>query len=296
MSVRSLRGHAEPDGFPILPEWSAAAHLAAMDRLGIARSLLSVSSPGVHLDDDVAATVARCRTVNLEGQRAVAAHPDRFGLLASLPLPDVEAAVAEVAVAADHLGADGFVLLTNVAGRYPADDAFEPVWQALADRRALVLLHPTSPPCWQHTALGRPRPMMEFLFDTTRAVVDLILAGVLHRHPGVRLVVPHAGAVLPIVAERVASFARFLAPDADVAATVGRLHYDLAGNVTPETLAALRAIAPVSNLHYGSDYPFTPEPVAAAALERLDQLAGDLVGGLTANTRALLRAAPPPSA
>ncbi|MGH1503792.1 MAG: amidohydrolase family protein [Acidimicrobiales bacterium] len=281
-------GHEQPDGFPILPEWSPAEHVAAMDRLGIDRSLLSVSSPGVHLDGGVAETVDRCRAVNLEGRAAVADHPDRFGLLASLPLPDIDAALAEVAVADDDLDADGFVLMTNVGGRYLADEAFAPLWRALDDRAALVLLHPTSPVCWHQTSLGRPRPMLEFLFDTTRAVVDLVLGGVLRRHAGVRVVVPHAGAVLPIVAERVAAFARFLAPDEDVARTLGRLHYDLAGHVTPESLAALRSIADVGHLHYGSDYPFTPEPVAAAAHERLDAVDPDLLASLGANTRRLL--------
>lgn len=42
-------GHAQPDGFPHIPDWSAEEHLSAMDRLGIATSLLSISSPGVHL-------------------------------------------------------------------------------------------------------------------------------------------------------------------------------------------------------------------------------------------------------
>ncbi|HEY3831594.1 MAG TPA: amidohydrolase family protein [Acidimicrobiia bacterium] len=195
-------GHAQPDGMPAIPQWSADEHLAAMDRLGIATSLLSISSPGVHLGDGTSA-VELAREVNEAGRRAVVDHPGRFGLLASLPLPDVDAAIAGITHCCDHLDADGFVLLTNVAGNYVGDDAFTPVFDELARRRARVLLHPTSPACWERTSLGRPRPMLEFFFDTTRAVVDLVMDGTVARHPDLALIVPHAGATLPLVADRI---------------------------------------------------------------------------------------------
>jgi len=77
-------GHAQPDGFPELPSWTADDHVAVMNRLGIARSLLSISSPGVHFGDDSAAR-SLARRVNEEGHRSVASHPGRFGLFAALP-------------------------------------------------------------------------------------------------------------------------------------------------------------------------------------------------------------------
>jgi 6-methylsalicylate decarboxylase len=270
-------GHEHPDGFPYVPEWSAEEHVAVMDRLGIERSMLSVSSPGVLGD------VALAGAVNDAGRRAVVDHPGRFGLLASLPLPDVDAAVAEVGRSFDDLDADGFVLLTNVDGTYIGDESFEALWQELDRRHARVLLHPTSPACWDHTSFGRPRPMIEFLFDTTRTIVDLILNGTLARFPDVKVIVPHAGATLPLVAERVAAVGAFVAPDADVPAGLARLHYDLAGLTSPLHLDALRTLAPVEHLHYGSDWPFTPEPFVVAAAERL----GDLPDSLGANTEAL---------
>ncbi len=196
-------GHDQPDGFPYIPEWSAADHVAFMDRLGIERSLLSVSSPGVRFGD-----VDLARAVNEAGRQAVVDHPGRFGLLASLPLPDVDAAIAEIAHCYDHLDVDGFVLLTNVDGTYVSDASFAPVFGELDRRRARVLLHPTSPACWERTSLGRPRPMIEFLFDTTRTVVDLVLNGAIAANPGLELIVPHAGAVLPLLADRVSRVRR----------------------------------------------------------------------------------------
>ena len=268
-SVLQRAGHDRPDGMPAIPEWSAAEHVTLMDRLGIETSLLSISSPGVALGDGTGATEL-AREVNEEGRRAVVDHPGRFGLLASLPLPDVDAAVAEIAYCCDHLEVDGFVLLTNVDGTYVGDAANEPVFRELDRRGARVLLHPTSPVCWEHTSFDRHRPMLEFFFDTTRAVIDLVLNGTLARCPDLALIVPHAGATLPMVADRVGAFAMLLAPDIDVLHELGRLHFDLAGFAVPRQLDALLTMTTPDNLHYGSDFPFTPEFLVSAMAETLD--------------------------
>ncbi len=284
-------GHGQPDGFPQIPEWSAQEHVAAMDRLGIATSLLSISSPGVHFGDE-AATRDRAREVNDAGRRAVVDHPGRFGLLASLPLPDVDAAVAEIAYCCDRLDVAGFAVLTNIGGTYLGDRAFEPVFRELDRRRTRLFIHPTSPACWEQTSLGRPRPMLEFFFDTTRAVVDLVLNGTVARHPGMEFLIPHAGATLPMVADRVSVFSLLLAvdPAVDVLRDVGRLHFDLAGFPLPRQLDALLTLTSPAHLHYGSDYPFTPEFVAAMAGERLSESGdppGSLADALRANTEQL---------
>jgi predicted TIM-barrel fold metal-dependent hydrolase len=283
-------GHDHPDGMPWIPAWSADEHVQVMDRLGIATSLLSVSSPGVHLGEGAPA-VDLARQVNEAGRRAVVDHPGRFGLLASLPLPDVDAAMAEIARCCDRLDVDGFVLLTNIGGTYVSDASFAPVFRELDRRGARVLLHPTSPACWEHTSLGRPRPMLEFLFDTTRAVVDLVLNGTIARNPGLELIIPHAGATLPLVADRVSAFARLLAPDVDVLRDLGRLHFDLAGFAVPRQLDALLTLTTLDHLHYGSDFPFTPEQVAAAASERIDGV-DSLGDALRSNTARLFPARP----
>ena len=195
----------------------------------------------------------------------------------------MDAAIAEIGHCDDHLGVDGFVLLTNVGGTYVSDPSFAPVFRELDRRGARVLLHPTSPACWEHTSLGRPRPMIEFLFDTTRTVVDLVLNGTLAANPDLRLIVPHAGAVLPLLADRVSAFAPLIAPNVDVLGDLGRLHFDLAGYAVPRGLDTLLTLTSPDHLHYGSDWPFTPEPVVAAAAERIDNTGL----ALSTNTRRL---------
>jgi 6-methylsalicylate decarboxylase len=268
-------GHAEPDGFPVLPQWSAEAHLAMMDRVGIATSMLSLSTPGVAFGEDPAAWARR---VNEAGARTVRDHPGRFGLLASLPLPDVEAARAELAYALDDLAADGVVLLTNADGVYVGDERFDPLFADLDRRRAVVFLHPTSPACFEATSLGYPRPMLEFLLDTTRAVADLVLRGRLERHPRIELIVPHAGAALPVLADRIAGVAGMFSVggrdpgEIDVIGTLQRLHYEVgAGFPFPRHITALLELVDAGRLLYGTDFPFGGVPGIEANADTLER-------------------------
>lgn len=277
-------GHEHPDGMPGMPAWSAAAALDLMAATGVRAAVLSVSSPGVHFGGDSlgpdTAARALARHVNEAGEDIVRQNPGRFGLSAALPLPDVNGALAELAYAYDELDADATALETSYHGRYLSDPGFAPVLAELDDREAVITLHPTSPPCWQQTALGRPRPMIEFLFDTTRCVVDLALSGALARYPRIRWIIPHAGAVLPVVAHRVAGFAALTGSPADLPGDLAGLYYDLAGAPLPVALDALLAVAGSDRLLYGSDFPFTPGPVAVHLAAQLKSAPGLKDAGL----------------
>ena len=202
-AVRAAGGPASdaPDGMPAWPAWSARDHLDLMDAHGIARSVLSVSSPGVHLGDDGAARDLAAHVDDVAA-RACRDHPGRFSFFTALPLPDVAGCLAQLRRGVDELGAVGAAVESNAGGAYLGDPAFEPLWDALDARGAVLFVHPTSPPGWERTALGQPRPMLEFLADTTRTVTDLLRARTLVRHPRVRVVVPHCGAFLPVEADR----------------------------------------------------------------------------------------------
>jgi predicted TIM-barrel fold metal-dependent hydrolase len=274
-------GHSQPDGFVALPEWEAAAAVETMDRRGIATSMLSVSSPGIHFGDDAAAR-ALARHVNDEGAATVAAHPGRFGLFASLPLPDLDEAIQELDYALDELGADGVVLQTSNGGVHLGDPGLDPLFAELNRRRAVVFIHPCSPPCWKEVSLGFPRPMLEFMFETTRAVTNLVLKGARRRFPDIEIIVPHAGATVPILADRIAAFTQILGlaevdSMEEVIETLAGFWYDLAG-FTERQLPALLRLVDSSRLLYGSDWPFTPEEVGAllaAGLAQVDDLSAE---------------------
>jgi predicted TIM-barrel fold metal-dependent hydrolase len=267
----SRSGHALPDGMPAWPAWNAERHLRLMDEHGIAKAVLSVSSPGVHFGDDGRA-VRLARHVNDAAADVAQRHPGRFGNFAALPLPDVGSALEEVARALDELGADGVVLQSNVDGRYLGDPLFEPLLAELDRRRAVAFLHPTSPPGWEAVSPHRPRPMLEFLFDTTRTVTDLVLSRALERFPGIRFVVPHCGGALALLADRVELFRTAFVPDGGAATReqLEGLWFDLAGTPFPTQVPALTGVVGTGKLLYGSDFCFTPPEAVARQLASID--------------------------
>ena len=196
--------------------------------------------------------------------------------------------MAEAGYALEVLKADGVVLETHARGTYLGDARLRPLFAELDRRKAVVLIHPTAPPdpcgasAAQAPALGYPQPVLEFMFETTRCVTQLILSGTLARYPEVRVIVPHAGAALPTLAGRVQLLAAMLDPlsQKDIRAEMKNLHYDLAGAPLPEALGALLQIADPGRIHYGSDWPFTPAGVCgdlAAQLDATPLLAGGLL-------------------
>ncbi len=269
----SAAGHVHPDGMGQWPAWSAEAHLELMDRHGIQTAVLSLSSPGVHFGDDAAARLL-ARQVNEDAAGVVAAHPGRFGFFASVPLPDVDGTLEAIAYGIDELDADGVVLMTNAQGKYLGDESLEPVFAELDRRRAVAFLHPTSPVCWEQSSLGRPRPMVEYIFDTARTVTDLVASGMLRRHPNVTVIVPHCGGALPVLADRINEFLmQFLGSQQagpDALEQLRHLYYDLAGPALPRQLPALLQLIPPEQLLFGSDYCWTPAPVADAHIAAVD--------------------------
>jgi 6-methylsalicylate decarboxylase len=125
--------------------------------------------------------------------------------------------------------------MSNAAGTYLGSPTLDPLWDVLNRRGAIVFEHPTSP-LDTSAALGRPRPMLEFMFDTTRTVTDLIFAGVTERFPDIRFVIPHCGAALPILLDRIELFRGLLPGSHDrprssltTRQQLQRFWYDLAG-------------------------------------------------------------------
>jgi predicted TIM-barrel fold metal-dependent hydrolase len=239
-----------------------------MDRRDIRRAILSISSPGMDLGD-VATARAIAEHVNDEAAKTVRDHPGRFGFFASLPLPDFDAAVAELRRAVDSLGASGVILDSNIDGHYLGDGIFEPVWAELNARRAVLFVHPTSPVAWERTALGRPRPMLEFMFDSTRSITDLVLAGVAHRYPNMRILVPHSGAALAFFSDRIELFRQGGSgpPWRDA---MRALWFDTAGTPFPIQLPVLADVAGTAHIVYGSDSCWTPAAGVDAQLASID--------------------------
>jgi 6-methylsalicylate decarboxylase len=261
-------------GIPV-PKWRVEDSLAMMDRHDIATQMLSVSSPSVNfIAGDKAARLARA--VNEAGADYVRAHPSRFGLFATLPMEDVAASRAEIAHAFDRLGADGVAMMTNTGGVYLGDKRYDRVFDELNERKAVVFLHPTSPACFEALALGRPAPVIEFPFDTTRAAVNLVFSGTTKRCPEIKFILPHAGGTLPFLVQRIVGANRLVSSGmdpADALAEMRRFYCDTAGSANVHAIPALRQLIPVTQILFGSDFPFTPEPAIERFVAFLDSSA-----------------------
>jgi predicted TIM-barrel fold metal-dependent hydrolase len=213
-----------------LPRWKPRTALAVMDAHHIATSIVSISAPGVYFPGadptgEIATELAR--QTNEYCASLIRDHPGRFGAFATLPLPHLDAALDELAYALDELGLDGVVLLSNYDGYYLGDPRFQPLHDELDRRRAVVFVHPQSPPEASGAHLELPEAMLEVTFDTTRTAFSLVVNGVTKRHPDIRFILAHAGGAVPFLAGRVAITATMLselrAPLPTIAETLGRV-------------------------------------------------------------------------
>ena len=263
-------------GFP-RPEWNEEIHLSSMEKLGITYSVLSISSPHLHMGDTWEA-IETARASNEYGAKLIKKYPDKIGVFASLPLPEIDAAIREVTYCKNELNVTGFALQTNSLGVYLGDPRFDPVMDVLNREKAIVLIHPTKPqvvPSGVNETL--PYPMMEFFFDTCRAVMNLILTKTINKYPDIRFVIPHAGAYLPIISDRVASMSKMLCPDGsvDIGKCLAGLYYDLGGTSMPKQYGNLCQITSKEHILYGSDIPFTPLPTCCKLAETMDSCLTD---------------------
>lgn len=168
--------------------------------------------------------------------------------------------------------------MSNSDGQYLGDPALNPLWALLNQRQTITFVHPTSPPHAHAVALDRPRPMVEFMFETTRTVTDMIFAAVTERYPDIRFLIPHCGATLPLVADRIEFFRKLLpGPHGRPPARLSTRHqlqrfwYDLAGSPLPTQADVLIAAVGDQQILYGSDFCWTPAIAVAHHVASLDQ-------------------------
>lgn len=263
-------------GFP-RPSWSAEAALESMEQLQVSKSYLSISSPVPHFGDAVEA-IETTRACNEFGADLMKQYPEQFGILASLPLPEIEAAVAEIQYCHSQLGIQNFTLATNTFGLYLGDPKLDSVMAALNAIGAIVSIHPTMPAAVpEGIHKGIPYPFMEIFFDTTRTLANMLVYDIVKRYPNIKFIVPHAGACMPILADRLATMPIVIPSmeGIDVMADLSSFYYDLAGFSMPKQYDALRKTVDESHLLYGSDVPFTPLPVCKKLAAEMDQKLGD---------------------
>ncbi len=243
------------------PQWDLENTLAFMDRHSIDIAITSISAPGIYFGDGNF-TLKLARQCNEISAHVVSEYPNRFGAFAILPLPDIEASIVDLEYALDTLKLDGVVLLTNIGGIYLGDAHYEDLFYELNRRKAVVFVHPNVPPLDAMPMIIKPA-VLEFVFDTTRAIVNLIHRGATKRFPGIRFIFSHAGGTAPFITWRI-TFGNKKIID-----QLKHFYYDIAVSATPYTLSSLLNLVEPTQVLYGSDYPFLPERVVKLMNEGL---------------------------
>ena len=247
------------------PAYEIETTLAIMDQAKIDYSILSISSPHINTGE-ANSTLELANEVNAYAATQHDKYPDKIGFFASLPLPYVDESLQTIKHITTAGQAAGFTLPTNSRGTYLGDPRLDPIMQALDDARAIVALHPNAPGvAIPNVNEDIPDPILEFFFDTTRTVVNMLDKRIFSRYPNIKFIIPHAGAVLPLVANRI-PLAKGLNPDLsadqlEIKQALGSQYFDVAGMVLPQQLPALLQLIDPNKLLYASDTPYTPTPV-----------------------------------
>jgi 6-methylsalicylate decarboxylase len=240
-----------------LTEWTPAWSIEEMDKNGAATSILSISTPGCWTGK-VEESRGLARALNEYKATLVRDYPGRFGFFATIPLPDTEGSLREIEYALDVLKADGICLLTNYDGKYPGDPAFAPVYDELNRRRAIVYSHAAAVDCCVNIQPGVPMAILEFMFDNARAITSLLTSGTFTRCPDIRFIFSHCGGALPAIAGRINGWSAQFGDRLPKGALyeLGRLNFDTASMANPISFGALLKLVPVSQVFFGSDFPW----------------------------------------
>jgi 6-methylsalicylate decarboxylase len=246
---------------PAIANWSVQKSLDDMDKGGVATAVLSGNVPQARpFAREAAARIAR--ESNEYARELATNHPGRFGVFAMLPLPHIDESLEEIAYALDTLKADGIGLMTNYGDKWLGYSYFEPIWEELNRRKATVYTHPVDANCCVNLVQGVPPMAVEWGADTTRSIVSLIFSGTSRKYPDINWIFSHGGGGLTAFAERLLVQMVSMSPyrgsftRTTVQAELDRFHYDTAQVSLGGTLAALAKLVPVSQIVYGSDFPY----------------------------------------
>ncbi len=274
--------------------WTREQDIEAMDKNSITTSVLSLpSTPGVWFDGGAEKAHDMARLCCDFAAEMVRDKPGRYGLFAPLSMLDTDATLKEIEYAFDTLKADGINLQTNYGDKWLGDPAYKPILQELNRRKAVVYVHPLVASCCGRLSVGAFPAVIEVPHDTTRTIVSLLLSGTFAQLRDIKWLFSHAGGTIPYLAGRIEAFyeqraknAGGFAPDG-IEAELRRLNYDTANATHPAAMAALMKLVPVSQITYGTDYPYFPLD-QINSLRKLNLPAADLEAISSGNAQRLV--------
>jgi predicted TIM-barrel fold metal-dependent hydrolase len=246
---------------PPMANWSVQKTLDDMDKGGVATAITSPTTPQVTpLDKGDATRIAR--ESNEYAKKMMSDHPGRFGVFAMLPLPHIDESLKEIEYAFDALKVDGIGMMTSYGDKWLGYSHFAPVWEELNRRKATVYTHPTTANCCVNLVQAIPPTVVEFGADTTRTIASLLFSGTSQLYKDINWIFSHGGGALTAFAERFQIQMVTTPPYMDkftreiVDGELKRFYYDTAQVSNAVTIGALAKLVPISQIVYGTDYPY----------------------------------------
>jgi predicted TIM-barrel fold metal-dependent hydrolase len=235
------------------------------------------------------------REINEYNTKLGVDYPGRFGHFATLPLMDIEGSVKEAEYALDVLKADGVCMRTPYGDIWHGDPVFEPLYQFLNSRNAVVFTHPQHAPRFELLVPGiASQSTIEYGTHTTSTIVSLLESRMTVRYPNIRWVFTHAGGTMPFLVARIVGRKLPVGPDGLITldpkdasrengperlAEIRRFYYEVAQQTNVVALGALRRVVPISQIVFGTDYPASDSGGRASPLlDHAEGLAGVFSG------------------
>ena len=258
--------------YKVLSSYSPSKDIELMDQEGVATCVLSCTTPGIWFGDPEQ-SAALAREMNEFGAKMMSDYKGRFGLFALIPLPTVDISLKEIEYALDTLKADGVGLMTSYGDRWLGDPTFQPIFDELNRRKAIVYTHPIDAPCCTGMYPGVNPTTIEYNTDTARTIFSLISNGSRSSDPGsspasrysdIKFIFSHAGGTMTSLIERFGvgapdtindNLAKPAAPNSRLY-HLRRFYYDTAQSVNVVQMKGLKTIAGAGQIVFGTDYPF----------------------------------------
>jgi predicted TIM-barrel fold metal-dependent hydrolase len=256
--------------------WTPAKAIEAMDTSGTGTALISTGQAGGAFTPErlkqrgvtpaqAAESIRRlAREANEYGTKMAADYPGRFILMASLPMPDLDASLKELEYAMDTLKAGGAFLPTSFVDKYIGDPMFAPLLEELNRRKVTVYTHPTDAACCIGIIPGLPPNTIEYGTDTTRMIMSLIVNDAPKKFPDIKWIFSHAGGTMPFLVERIVGNDGELSDVLKKPAEAGsrldqlrRFYYDTAQTANSVDMNALKGVVGINQIVFGTDFPYS---------------------------------------
>ncbi|AMJ66029.1 amidohydrolase family protein [Hymenobacter sp. PAMC 26628] len=247
------------------PKWTAELALAMMDANEVAATVLTLPYAANKAEGAAARDIAR--RVNEQLAAVVQKYPTRFTALATVPGRDIDGTLAEMSYALDTLGLDGVSTETSINDVYLGDARYTPWFEEMNRRGTTLFAHPAFARASEPLSLGLNPSLLEFMFDSTRMLTNLVLTGTKERFSAINIITTHAGGTLPFLLTRLQTLTQaFGTGEGQVPLTPEQLragfasfYYDLTAATSPAQLYALAQLVPPARLLMGFDLPFMPD-------------------------------------